>query len=52
MDVEPGEKANLPTVEAIEANKIDKIRTNIFRIQLLVAQYSFSVFTILLIEVC
>ena len=24
MDVEPGEKANLPTVEATVANKIDK----------------------------
>ena len=28
LDVEPGEKANLPTVEAIEANKIDKLRTS------------------------
>ena len=44
VDVEPGEKANLPKVEAIAANKIDRDKIKyIFRIQLLVTQYSFSV---------
>ena len=34
VDVEPGEKAKLPIVEATVANKINRIRSNIFRFQL------------------
>ena len=51
VDVEPGEKAKLTKVEAIEANKIERIRSNIFQIQLLFTQYSFSVITCLLFKV-
>ena len=45
VDVEPGVKVGLPTVEAIEANTIDKFyRSNIFQIQLwnFSSQYSSS----------
>ena len=52
MDVEPGEKANLPTVEATVANKIDKYEKIYFDFNCFLSNNPFHCsFAVLLIDV-